>query len=98
MIVMVSLHYDEVLVTAVLKTCFDSNSNKSARDATGDTVLNETHLPSSTLDNTQSILLKLISFLDAVIVAGMMMEDDHYLLQMTTLDFLELVKSFTLTF
>uniref|UniRef100_A0A2C9JF59 Centromere protein I n=1 Tax=Biomphalaria glabrata TaxID=6526 RepID=A0A2C9JF59_BIOGL len=67
--------------------------NKSARDATGDMVLNETHLPSSTLDNTQSILLKLISFLDAVIVAGMMMEDDHYLLQMTTLDFLELVSS-----
>ncbi|XP_012944350.2 centromere protein I-like [Aplysia californica] len=36
------------------------------------------------------IILKLIKFLDTVVVVAMRMEDDHYLLQHVTLDFLHL--------
>lgn len=44
-------------------------------------------------DNIQSILLRLIIHLDNLIVGGMRQEDDHYLLQTTALDVLDLVST-----
>ncbi|CAL1530248.1 unnamed protein product [Lymnaea stagnalis] len=44
-------------------------------------------------ERIQTILLHLMNYLDNVIVVGMRMEEDHYLLQTTTLDLLELIST-----
>ncbi|KAH9512668.1 hypothetical protein Btru_037803 [Bulinus truncatus] len=48
-------------------------------------------IAAGTPDGLQNVVFHLISFLDTVTVVAMMMDDDHYLLQMSTLDFLDLV-------
>lgn len=41
--------------------------------------------------NVVDMVCRLINFLDVVIVTGMRVEDDHYLLQVSSLDLLQLV-------